>query len=460
MSQNKMISDFTKGSIPRQMLRFAVPFMISNAMQVLYALVDMVVVGQMVGSAGLSAVSTASQVFTFATMLCLGYCTGGQVLISQLIGANRKEALNRTIGTLFTVILALSLLVTALGLVLHRWVLRVLNTPAESYGMAVEYMLVCSSGMVFSYGYNMVTAVLRGMGDARHPFIFILIASVLNLCLDLLFVGIFHWGVGGAALATIIGQAVSFIYALVFLYRRKNDFCFDFKLASLKPDKEILKKLTSLGVPFALQSCAINISMMFVNSLVNRVGVNASAVFGVGIKIDDVVNKITQGISYAVSSMVGQNVAAQKPDRVKKTVLWGWIYGLVAYAVFTVFYLAIPEKLFGLFTKDPEVIKLAPVFVSGLVWSFPAMVLMRGTTGLVQGVGNAKLGLALAFLDGFALRIACSYLIGITMGYGLYGFFLGFALATYGTAIPGTIYFLTGAWKRYRLISDQTKKAA
>ena len=452
--QKTLINDFTQGNIPRQMLRFAVPFMISNALQVLYSIVDMIVVGNVVGSAGLAAVSTASQVFTFMTMLCLGFATGGQVYISQLIGSGQRERLDAAIGTLFFVVVLIGVGMTGLGLVSKSAVLKLLNTPPESYDMAVSYMLVCSCGILFTYGYNMVSAVLRGMGDSRHPFLFIAIAAVMNLFLDILFVAYFHWGVAGAALATILGQAFSFFYAVIFLYRKREAFGFSFRLTSLIPDRTILRALAKLGIPFALQSCAINLSMLFVNSLVNALGVSASAVFGVGIKVDDIVNKITLALSYATSAMVGQNIAAGNPRRVRAVVHYSWLFSGLAYALFTVLYLSFSRQLFGIFTEDTSVIQLAPVFVSALVWSFPAMALMRGTGGLLQGIGHARLGLYLALLDGFVMRIACSYLFGITFGLGLFGFFLGYGLAAYGTSVPGMLYFFFGKWEERALVTQ------
>lgn len=433
------------------MLRFAVPFMLSNAMQVFYSLVDMVVVGKFVGSYGLSAVSVAGQVFTFMTMCALGFCTGGQVYIAQLIGAGERAALNRTIGTLFSLIGCIGVAVSALVLLFQESILALLNTPPEAFSMALDYMLVCGCGLIFTYGYNLVSAIMRGMGDSKHPFLFIMIASIINVVFDLLFVGVFGWGVAGAAVATIMGQGFSFLYALVYLYRRREAFGFDFKPASFVMDKAILASLCRLGVPFALQSCAINVSMLFVNSLVNGMGVYASATFGVGLKLDDIINKTTQGVSFAVSSMVGQNIAARELARTRRVVYCGWCMGAACYAIYTVFYLCFAKEMFGLFTDEAAVIALAPTFVSALVWSFPAMAMMRGTNGFVQGIGNARLSLLFSLIDGFVLRIALSYLLGTVLHMGLFGFFLGYGLAAYGTAVPGALYFLFGRWEERTL---------
>lgn len=451
MSGGRIITDFTTGSIPRKMLIFAVPFMLSNALQVFYGIVDMVIVGQVVGSHGLSAVTNASQLFNLFVMLCMGFATGGQVYLAQLIGSGQRKRLNRTIGTLFSTILTLAIAMTLLGWFGAKWMLNLLDTPPEAFSLAMDYMRVCSVGIIFSFGYNMISAVLRGLGDSRHPFIFILIASVLNIILDLLFVAGFGWSVFGAALATILGQAVSFTYAIYFLYRRKAEFCFNFRWRSFLVDWPTLRKLISLGIPFSLQACAINFSMLYVHSLVNCLGVIASATFGVGIRLDDLVNKISLGIGFAVSSMVGQNFGAGNITRIRHIIFWSWTICFGWYALYTALFLLNPEWMFGLFTSETTVTRNAWLFASAIVWSFPAMLIMKGTQGFIQGIGNANFSFAIAFADG-VLRIAFSWFFGIYLEMGLWGFIFGFGMAAYGTALPGLGYFFCGLWKRRALV--------
>ncbi|MCI8307342.1 MAG: MATE family efflux transporter [Lachnospiraceae bacterium] len=453
---SKIINDFTKGNIVKQIVVFAVPFMLSNLMQVLYTLVDMAIVGQYVGSDGLAAVSNASQPMMFMTMFCIGIATSGQVNISHLIGAGRKDEIKKTIGTMFCVLLILAAVMTCIGIVFSKNILSLLNVQPESYDMAVSYMFVCCAGIVFTFGYNMISAVFRGMGDSRHPFIFIVIASVINIILDIVFVKYMDMGVIGAAAATIIGQAFSFIAALIFIVHNKSEFGFDFNPKSIRIDRGALRELIRLGIPFALQGCAINISMMFVGSLVNSTGYQSSATFGVGIRVDDLINKVTQGVTFAVSSMVGQNYAAGNFSRVRKTVFCGWAISAVCYAVYVLLYFTNREELFSLFTEDAKVIELSGIYVAAIVWNYPAMVIMRGSNGFLQGIGNARISLVFALLDGFVFRILLSYIFGIVMGLELYGFFLGYGLAAYGTGIPGAIYFLSGVWEK----RGRTKKAA
>ncbi len=453
-NKGKILKDYTKGNLPKQILLFSLPFMLSNALQVLFSIVDMIVVGNVVGPSGLSAVSTASHIVTFMTMICLGFATGGQVYIAQLIGADKKDDLNKAIGTLFTFTIILAVLMTVIGLTLASPILSLMKTPPEAMEDAITYLLICSGGVFFTFGYNCVSAVLRGMGNSTQPFVYILIAAVINIVLDVLFVLYMDMGVAGAAWATIIGQGVSFLISIIYLFIKREQFGFDFRPKSFIPDKQASKALIKLGIPFSLRSGAVNVSMLFVTSLVNGLGVAASAVFGVGLKVDDMVRKISIGVNYSVSTFVGQNFAAKELDRTRKSVYWGWLYSFLIYLVFLVVYLADVEGLFGLFTKDVEVLELAPIFVQAIIFSFPAMIIMRGTNGFVQGIGNSMLSMIFSLLDGFVLRIGLSYLLGNLMGLGLFGLFLGYGLAAYGTAIPGMIYFFSNKWKNAHFLDN------
>lgn len=454
MNRSKLSKDFTKGSIPKQMLWFMLPFMASNALQVLYSTIDMIIVGNYVGTPGLSAVSQSSLILNFATMVCLGFANAGQVLVSQALGAGKRREVNDIIGTLFSVIAAMGVCFSVIVLALRHPIMRIMNMPAESYDMAIDYLVICGAGLVFTAGYNMVAAVLRGMGDSKRPFLFIGIASAVNLVLDILFTGILGWGVAGAAWATIIGQAVSFLFSLWYLYKNKEDFGFDFKPRSYIPCKKYVGMIVSLGTPMAIQSGCINLSMLYVNAMVNDISVVASATFGTGVKIDDIVNKISQGIQHAALPMISQNIAAREKDRARRVVFCAWIYSAIFTVICMVLYITLGRELFMLFSDDPAVHEMSGTFISAILWMFPAFVIMRGTGAFIQGIGNAKLGLVLSLLDGVILRIGLSYLFGIVLDLGFYGFVLGYGLAPYGCAIPGFFYFISGKWEKRRLLAD------
>ena len=455
MSQKSLSKDFTKGNIWRQLILFSLPFMASNALQVLYSTIDMLIVGKYVGTAGLSAVAQSSQIMNFATMLCLGFSNGGQILISQALGARKRKEMNDVIGTLFSFIAILSVVLTALVLLFCNPILLVIQVPAESYDMAKDYMIVCGAGLIFTAGYNLISAILRGMGDAKRPFLFIGIASVVNLVLDILFTGIFGWGVAGAAWATIIGQGVSFLFSLFYLFRRREQFGFDFQKKSFLPNRKYTGMIVSLGTPMAIQSGFINISMLFVNAMINSAGVVASATFGVGCRIDDIINKICQGIQYAAMPMVSQNIGAGQQKRAKHVVWSAVIFSSLLTVFFLLLYVCFGLPLFRLFSDDPAVHEMSGTFISAILWMFPAFAIMRGSGAFIQGIGNAKLCMALALLDGVVLRIGLSWLFGIVFGWGFFGFVLGYALAPYGYALPSMLYFLSGIWKKRRTLADE-----
>jgi len=447
--------NFTTGNIPKQLLWFTLPFMASNAMQVLYSTIDMMIVGKYVGTAGLSAVSQSSQIINFAVMVCLGVSNAGQVLVSQALGAEKKEKLNPIIGTLFCLLVILALVFTLLVLVFQTGILTLMHVPQESFQMARDYFVICGCGLVFTAGYNMVSAVLRGMGDSKRPFLFILIASVVNLVLDILFTGMMGFGVAGAAWATVIGQAVSFLFSVYFLYRNKESFGFDFKKESFRIDKSYAKMIVSLGTPMAIQSGFINLSMLFVNAIINQVGVVASATFGVGVRIDDIINKISQGIQYAALPMISQNIGAKQKTRAKHVVYWAWIYSFLLTILFMLLYIVFGKQMFMIFSDDPEIHAMSKTFISAILWMFPAFAVMRGSGAFIQGIGHARLCMILALLDGFILRIGLSWLFGIGLGWGFYGVVLGYALAPYGYAIPSMIYFLSGRWEKRKNLAEE-----
>lgn len=362
--------------------------------------------------------------------------------------------MNGIIGTLFSFIGVLALVMSVIILSANELILNLMKVPDESYAMAKDYLIICALGLVFTAGYNMVSAVLRGMGDAKRPFLFIGIASAVNLVLDILFTGFLGMGVAGAAWATITGQGVSFIFSIYYLFRRREEFGFDFKRESFIPNKKYLAMIAELGTPMAIQSGCINLSMLVVNAMINEVGVVASATFGVGVRIDDIVNKISQGIQYAAVPMISQNIGAKNNERAKRIVKCAWMLSIAFTVVCMILYITLGKQLFMMFSDDPLVHDMSSEFVRAILWMFPAFALMRGSGAFVQGIGNARLSMVLAILDGVLLRIGLSWLFGIALELGFFGFVLGYGLAPYGYAIPATIYFLSGIWQKRRALAE------
>lgn len=445
-------NDLTKGHVGRQLWTFALPFMVCNCLQSLYSMVDMMVVGRYVGTACLSAVSIGSQLTMMFMTIGVGLCTGGQVYISQLTGAGDHKALNSVIGTMFTTVSLLSLVLTAVGLLFHMPMLAAMNTPADSISGAADYLIVCSLGMFFIYGYNAVCAVLRGMGDSTHPLVFVFIATVVNIVLDLLFVAVLPWGALGAALATVIGQGAAFLFSVVFLYRRRDSFVFDFKPSSFAICRERLSVFLKLGLPITLQTNAVTFSMLFISSRVNAFGMVATAVYGVGQKLYSVVSIVSSSIQASEASMVGQNMGAGRLDRVKQTLYWAWGGNMIAFVFVAAACLLLPVQIFSLFDKSPEVLEMAPDYMFVNIFLFLAFLLMAPTLGLINGIGFTMLNFVIGLLDGVVVRIPLCLFLCDRMG--LFGIFWGNVWASYVTVILGGVYFFSGLWKKRRSLAD------
>ena len=443
-----MINDLTKGGVPGKLIRFSFPFVLANLLQFLYNIVDMIIVGQFVGSAGLSAVSIGAEFMHFLTFIAVGFAQAGQVLIAQTIGTGRREELSRIIGNLFTFILGLSVIVTVVSVLCPRPFAYVMNTPAEAFSETVDYCAVCGAGMFFVYGYNTVSNIMQGMGDSRHPLIFVAIAAGLNLVLDLLFVGVFHMRSFGAALATVLGQSLSFVISMIYLYRRREAFGFDFRIRSCRPDRRIFGTVVKLGIPMTLQSIAISVSMMYVTACINVYGVVYSAVSGVASKISQLCNIVSVSLRSAGSAMTGQNFGAGRFDRVSQ-VFWYVLLLSAGFAgVLTCGMLLFPTQVFGLFNDDPAVLATAMEAIPFIIVNFFGAASRTPVSALINGIGFAGMNFVMGIADGVVVRIGLAVLMGKVMGLGVHGYWYGSAIAGYMFFVVVFPYFLSGKWKQ------------
>lgn len=448
-NQNKtMIRDMTQGSVVMLLLQFALPLFVANALQAVYNLVDMVVVGQVIGGAGMSAVSIGGDILHLLTFLAMGFSSAGQVLISQHVGAGRIDKMRRLIGTMFTFLLSTALVISIICYLARYAILDALNTPSESYAYTMSYTVTCIVGLVFIYGYNIVSAILRGMGDSRRPFIFIAIAALLNIVLDILFVGFFHMEVFGAALATVIGQAVSFVISIIYLYRHREEFGFDFQLSSFRIDREVLVPLLQLGIPMAIQSAAINISKIVLTSWINVEGMVYSALSGIYNKTGMMIGIVSNSFTTAGSAMVGQNLGAAKYERVPKIIRVVLTITMSITVILSLLVWAFPDAVCEMFTSDQAVLALSALIILPIILNFFGCALRAGAFSLINGSGNSKLNLLVALIDGMIGRIGLAALMGFGMHMGAQGFWLGDALAGFMPFVIGSIFFMTGKWRK------------
>ena len=385
------------------------------------------------------------------TFIAMGFSNAGQILISRYVGENRHDLIGEMVATLFTLLMSIAVVITVVFLFTYQDIMAWLNTPDTIWEYTRQYTITCVYGTVFIYGYNLVSAILRGMGDSKHPFLFIAIASILNLILDLLFVGPMGMGTRGAALATVIGQAVSFLFALTLLYRHREQIHFDFKPSHFRISRRVIRPLLSLGIPMVIQSAAITFSMLFVNSYINRSGEVSIAVTGIARKLENMISIVAQAISAAGGAMISQALGARKIERVPKIVGHAlWIVAIPS-AIFAVITLFRPEWLFGIFTQDPEVLKMVlEMYIPVAMIQYLGCTLRPPAFALINGSGNSKLNLAVALLDGVACRIGLSVQLGVTLGWGITGFWYGNAISGCVPFVVGFAFLLSGRWKIIR----------
>ena len=446
---NKLfINDFTSGPVMRTMLVFAFPLFLSNLLQAIYNVVDMIIVGHVVGEIGLSGITIGGDILNMLTFLSMGFSNASQIIISQYIGAGLRDRLSRFIGTMSSFLILCATSLSVVCLLLRNQIMSWMNTPAESWDQALAYATTCMFGLVFIYGYNIVSAIMRGLGDSKRPFMFIAIAAVLNLILDIIFVAGFRWDAFCAALATVIAQGVSFLSALLYLYKNRERFGFDFSPQHFRIDKQELTSLLKLGIPFAIRSASIQFSRLFVNSWINSYGVTVSAVTGVTHKVDLFGNLIGISITTAGSSMVGQNIGAQKYSRASRILGSAFILNTIAFSVMIAIVTIFPAPVFGLFTSDTNVLRVCMEYIPISVISFVAAALRDSMNAFTGGCGNYKLNFAVAIIDGIFARVGFSLLFGIVLEMGYYGFWLGNAIAGSVPFFLGGIYYLSGSWKK------------
>ncbi|MGI6071539.1 MAG: MATE family efflux transporter [Lachnospiraceae bacterium] len=447
--------DFTTGPVMPLLLRFFLPFLLANVLNSLYNTVDTIVIGHFVGSNGIVAVNMGGKMLEMFSMVGIAVAGGGQTLIAQLTGSKRREDISRTIGTLFTFLLIMSMLTAAVMLIFAKPVLTLLNTPEESFLQALQYLRITCIGLPLLFGYTAVSAILRGMGDSKSPLIYIAIAATFNLIGDIVFVAVFHMGAAGTAIATVMGQGISLVFSLVRLYSKRESFGFDFRIKSFAISAEKLKIIIRLGFPMALRGFFIKVTQLGMFGFINDYGLTQAAAYSIGDKIYRLANVFVMSVTQAGSGMIGQNIGADRRDRVKPIMKCVFAMSMGFALLISAVALLFPKQIYGLFTSDPAVISYAPRFMAICCLIFIACAIMGTYDGVVTGTGASMLSFLGGFLDGVLFRITLSLLFAWVFDMGIEGFFLGEAMARLGPIIVGMIYYHSGAWlKKKKLVES------
>ena len=447
--------DLTSGPILGGLLLFAIPIVLTNIVQQLYSMVDLIVIGQFVGNAGTIGVNTGGEAADMLAPVAMGLATAGQIYIAQLVGAKNDQGVKKTVGTLLTFMLGLAAAVAVILMALCQPILNGLNCPEVGRSEAAAYMLITLAGTPFVFGYNAVVGILRGMGESKRPLYFIIVAAVINIVLDVLLVAVFQMGAAGTAIATIASQFGSFLASFLFLYRRKDQFDFELKLSYFKIDFHILKIIIRLGIPQVVRSLFVRFGMLWVNSTANSFGEVVSTTNGVGNKIQKFMEVFVQGIDTASASMIAQNLGAKETGRAGKTTLYTAASALCCALATVLICIFAPRAVFRAFTKDPAVIELGVTFLRIFILHFIMSALAGSFQAMVTGCGFVEMGFILGVLDGLVMKIGLSLLFMNVFHMGYEGLWWGVAASRIQTVIICVAYFLSGRWKTYQLLTDK-----
>lgn len=449
-------TNLTTGPIMKTLLFFAFPIVLTNLVQQLYSMVDLIVIGQYVGSVGTVGVNTGGELADLVSPIAIGFATAGQIFIAQLAGAGNERRIKRTIGTLLSFTILLSVILAAAVIAFCRPILTLLNCPQEAFFEASSYMIITALGYPFIFGYNAVCGVLRGMGESKRPLIFILLAAIINIFLDLLLVAVFRLDAAGTAIATALSQMGAFLAAFFFMWQKRERFDFEFSLSYFKMDRDILWILIRLGIPQVVRSMFVRVGMLWVNASANSFGLIVSATNSVGNKLQKFLEVFVQGIDTASASMIGQNLGAKKIDRAGRTTLCTYAAATACAVISAAICLLIPHQIFRLFTTDESVIALGATFLRIFTLHFFASALTGSFQAMVTGCGFVELGFLLGLLDGLICKIGFSLLFMYVFQMGYIGLWCGVACSR---ILPGCIcvaYYISGRWKTRRLLTEDS----
>ena len=442
-------SNLTEGSIGRRLITFAIPYLIANFVQALYGAVDMAVVGWFANSAGISAVSVGSQVMQIVTSMVSGLTMGGTILIAQYFGAKLEKDTKETISTMLTMFAAAGVGFTAVMFLCAPWVLSLLQTPPEAFEQALSYVRIASCGILFIFGYNAISAMLRGLGDSKSPLLFISIACLTNIALDLLMVGGMGMGPAGAALATILSQAVSMCLAILYLTRR--DFIFDFKLQGFHMYKDKALKLLKIGLPVSLQESMVSVSFLFIAAIVNSLGVITSAAVGIAGKFTNFAMLPATAFSGAISALTAQNMGAGQPDRAKKSLLIAISMALGCGFLFFLWVQLAPQSVLHIFKADPQVTAAGIAYMRTFSIDYLLVAFVFCMNGFFNGCGRTVFSMANGLFSTLMVRVPLAYFLSRYIPGSLSGIGLAAPLASSTSLIFGLIYLKMGRWKQFQV---------
>lgn len=437
------MQDLTTGREGKLIFQFAAPMLIGNIFQQLFSVIDSIIVGNFIGKEALAAVGASFPVIFMMVSLMVGLVMGTTVVISQYYGAKDLERVKRAIDTMYVYSFLASILITAAGIFLSEPLLRLLGLPEEIMPQAITYIRIYFAGTIIFFGYNGTSAVLRGLGDSKTPLYFLIIATIVNIILVLLFVAVFKWGVAGAAYATLLANGIAFGLAAYWL--NKTHKLIRIAITGLQFDREIFRQSVRIGLPTGIQQTLVALGSLALLSIVNKFGTNVIAGFSVASRIDFIAMIPAMSFSQALSTFVGQNIGAGKTERIRSGLISTVRMSGGVTIISTVVILLCGQLIMNLFTKDSEVIRIGTQYLTIVSIFYAFITLMFIYNGVMRGAGDTLLPMFFSLISLWIIRVPLAYILSGRIGVaGIWwsipaGWFIGLALSF--------LYYKSGNWK-------------
>nr|WP_207713723.1 MATE family efflux transporter [Clostridioides difficile] len=430
------------------------PMLIGSLFQQLYNTADSIIVGRFIGKEAMAAVSGANPIMFLLVAALMGVSLGFSILVSQFYGSGDLKKVKATIDTTYILLFIGSILISILGIVFGGPMLRLMNTPESVFSQSKLYLTIIFGGILFSAGYNSVSAILRGLGDSITPLYFLIIATILNIVLDLTFIVVLKMGVEGVALATIIAQAVSFIISIIYLNKKHE--VLKFKIKGIIYDNKIFKDGLRLGLPSGVQQMLFSIGNMALQFLVNSYGTSAMAAFGAGLRIENFISLPIMNLGSAVSTFVAQNIGAGENERVKKGIRESIKMTLVLAVIVIALILLFRENLIALFNTDKDVIKIGSsyLFIIGPFFLFIGTSFVLSSA--MKGAGDSMFALISSIVSLWLGRLPASYML--SRFFGTNGIWMGIPFGWTLGLIVTVIYYNKGRWKTKAIVNHRINK--
>lgn len=442
------MKDLTEGKESSLILKFALPMLFGNVFQQLYNIVDSVIVGNFIGKEALAAVGASFPIIFAFLSLIIGIASGSTIVISQYFGAKDIEKVKRTIDTLFIFLFFASITIGIIGIIFSEDIFRLLKLPEEIIPQAKTYFNIFIGGVVVSFGFNGTSAILRGLGDSKTPLYFMIIATFVNIGLDLLFVLVFKWGIAGVSIASVLAQGGAFLTAIIYL--NKNHNIIRFSIPKMVFDREIFKKSIRIGLPTGVQQSLVAFGMMALISIVNKFGTNVIAAYSVAIRVNSLATMPAMNFAAAVGTFVGQNIGAKKTERVRAgfiaTLRMSSFVSLGVSATVLLF----GEPIMALFTKDLEVIRIGNEYLKIVGAFYIVFSIMQTAIGIMRGAGDTLIPMFITLIALWVIRIPVAVIL--SNHFGEVGIWWAEPIGWIIACSLSVAYYLTGRWKRKSVV--------